>query len=227
MRTRFEQQLAEIETQTRHMATLVADILDLAVQALLTRNLSLSEQVFTQDEAINAYRFELEEACTRLIVTQQPRARDVRAITTVMSMIVDLERMGDQAKALAKIVHHLPPNIAWEPPTALSTMAQHVQQMLRQAMQAYAAKDLALAKHVAQQDDVIDDAFTLLFETLTKELDSIAQPHEMKRLYEILRAAQDLERFGDHITNLAERVIYLSTGEMAEMNTDEPPNPTA
>lgn len=220
IRARFEQQLAELRDDILRMGKLVEEELLLALQALDTLDIQLAQQVYTADDAVNKARFDTEEKCFTLIVTQQPAARDLRSIVSVMNIIVDLERMGDQAKGIAKVIPHLREQKNLLPLPELRQMANVVLTMLRQAMQAYANDSVTLARLVATQDNEVDKLYGQVFSKLVNQMADDGLAEEIESSYERLRVARELERFGDLVTNIAERVIYRVTGQLKELNTD-------
>ncbi len=220
MRQRFEQQLLELRGDVLKMGSMVEEELGMAMTALETLDAVLARQVFTFDNQINATRFDIEDKCFALIVTQQPAARDLRAIVTVMNMIVDLERMGDQAKGIAKVVPHMVRSPDIPRPVELKQMGELVNKMLNQTMTAYAHDNVDLAREVARQDDAVDALYARVFAQIMTHMAEARSSEQIETSYETLRAARELERFGDLATNIAERVIYMVTGRLQEMNVD-------
>jgi phosphate transport system protein len=220
MRERFERKLTELRDDILTMGSMVDEELMLALTALKSLDTDLALQVYDADKAVNAKRFAIEEECFALIVTQQPAARDLRAIVAVMNMIVDLERMGDQAKGIAKVIPHMMQFPDQVQPAELQQMGDMVGLMLRQSMTAYAHNNVDLAKLVTKQDDEVDKLYAQLFTQIMKQMADTGNPDKVEASYEILRAARELERYGDLATNIAERVIYVATGSLHEANVD-------
>jgi phosphate transport system protein len=220
MRERFEQQLDELRADILHMGKLVEDELLLALQALESLDSTLAAQVYVADEEVNRLRFATEEKCFTVIVTQQPAARDLRSVVTVMNMIVDLERMGDQAKGIAKVIPRLKERSDRPLPPELAQMGEMVINMLRQSMLAYQNDSIGLARFVTEQDNDVDDLFARVFSNLMQQMADENEADDVKSSYQMLRVARELERYGDLATNIAERVIYRVTGQMHETNTD-------
>jgi phosphate transport system protein len=220
MRERFQRKLNELRDYILKMGGMVEDELNLALNALEQLDTDLARQVYDTDAAVNATRFAIEEKCFELIVTQQPAARDLRAIVAVMNMIIDLERMGDQAKGIAKVVPHISqhPNHAQLP--ELKQMGAIVRGMLRDCMTAYATNNEPLALQVVGRDEQVDRLFDRVFSQVMQQMAGAESPEMAEAVYEILRVARELERFGDLATNVAERVIYLVTGKLYETTTD-------
>ena len=220
MRERFERKLTELRDEILKMGSMVDEELKLALDALAKLDVDLARQVYEADKAVNAKRFAIEEECFALIVTQQPAARDLRAIVAVMNMIVDLERMGDQAKGIAKVVPHMIQYPGQSQPAELKQMGDMVGVMLRQSMTAYAHHNVDLAKLVTKQDDEVDKLYARLFTQIMHQMAETGNPDRVEASYESLRAARELERYGDLATNIAERVIYIATGSLHEANVD-------
>jgi phosphate transport system protein len=220
MREHFNRALSDLRVDILKMGNLVADELALAMTALETLDTELAQQIFEADKAVNQARYDLENKCTLLIVTQQPAARDLRAILAVLSMIVDLERMGDQAKGIAKIIPHLVKYPAHPKPPELRQMGQLAKKMLRDSMTAYAEDDISLAQVVTAQDNRVDQLYAKVFRQIMVYLADAQDPAKVEAAYEFLRAARELERFADLSTNVCERVVYIVTGKMDETNVD-------
>lgn len=220
MRERFESQLNKLRDDILTMGSMVEEELHLAIKAAETLDYALAHKVHTTDKAVNEKRFTIEEKCTTIISTQQPAARDLRAIIAVMNMIVDLERMGDQAKGIAKAVLRIENNPTQTQPSELRDMSIIVTSMLRQTMTAYANGDIALASQVSERDDEVDELYAQLFTRIMVRMARSESPNKCEINYEFLRMARELERFGDLATNVAERVIYITTGLIQEVNTD-------
>ncbi|MCB9077228.1 MAG: phosphate signaling complex protein PhoU [Anaerolineaceae bacterium] len=220
MRERFESQLNRLRDDILTMGSMVEEELGLALKAMHGLDFSLARKVYAADRAVNEKRFAVEEECTMIISTQQPNARDLRAIIAVMNMIVDLERMGDQAKGIAKAVLHLEDNPSQTQPSELTEMGAIVTEMLRQIMTAYANRDISLAQQISNRDGEIDELYAQLFSRIMVRMARAESPDKCETNYEFLRMARELERFGDLVTNVAERIIYITTGLMYETNTD-------
>ena len=220
IRERFEQQLEELRDSILLMGKLVEEELVLALQALENLDRATTDQVYAIDAKVDEMRHDLEETSFGVIVTQQPAARDLRAVVAVMNMIVDLERMGDQAKGIAKAVRHMLGQEVQPQPPELRLMGNLGLQMLRQAMTAYQSDNVELAQLVAGQDDEMDKMFAGVFTQVMAQMAESGQKDQVQASYELLRAARELERFGDLATNIAERVIYRVTGQYKELNVE-------
>lgn len=222
MRTRahFDQQLDELREEIMLMGSRVEAELKLALAAYQDLDQDKAKQVYAADRDVNKARYEIEERCFTLIVTQQPAAGDLRNIVTALNIIVDLERMGDQAKGIAKVVPHLLKNPDQHRPAELVQMSELVGRMLNQVLVAYAHSNVDLARVVASQDDEVDALYARVFNQIMSQMAETGNTDKVEAAYELLRVARELERFGDLATNLAERTIYLVTGAFDEINID-------
>lgn len=218
VRAHFDRKLSELRDGILLMGSRVEEELKLALEALNTLNTDKSNEVYAADRVVNRLRFEIEEKCFSLIVTQQPAARDLRAIMTAMNVIIDLERMGDQAKGIAKVVPHLLKHPTLERPPELKRMGDAVGRMLNQVLLAYANDNVDLARAIALQDDEVDALYAQVFGKIMMRMAQANNPDSVLAAYELLRVARELERFGDLATNVAERVVYLVTGALEETN---------
>jgi phosphate transport system protein len=217
MRRRFDDKLNEIRDDILRMGSLVEEELTLALQALKKRDTDLAQQVIVADELVNEMRFAIEEKCVELIATQQPAASDLRAIVAVMNMIVDLERMGDQTKGVAKLIPALEEAPGkWTRSKELHEMGELVGSMLKQAMTAYATNDLGLAGLIVNQDEEVDSLYAHVHAQVMENMTETTKQKKVEASYDVLRAARELERFGDLATNVADRVIYIATGQTHE-----------
>ena len=220
LRAHFERKLNELRDEMLRMAHLVQTQLQLALTALAALDAAMAKEVVVADVAVNKARFDIEEKCFALIVTQQPAARDLRTITTAMNVIVDLERMGDQAKGIAKAISRLVATPIQPHPPELQQMGELVARMLDQVMVAYAHNNTDLARIIARQDDEVDALYARAFSHIMGQMAAAGSAEKAEAAYELLRVARELERFGDLVTNVGERIIYLETGTLEEINVD-------
>ncbi len=189
-----------------------------ALKALATRDAGLARQIVADDAQANALRFQIEEKCFAAIATQQPAARDLRTIVAAMNIVADMERMADHAAGIAEIVLRMGDEPLLKPLIDLPRMADECRDMLRQALDAYVKHDAELARAVAARDDVIDGLYKQIFRELLSFM--LEDPRTTTRALYLLFSAHNLERIGDHITNIAERVVFMTSGEMKELNVD-------
>lgn len=219
-REHFDRELRQLNDSILLMASRVEEQLKVALTAYDRMDPSLNATVSDLDREVNRVRFEIEEKCIELIATQQPVSRDLRLIVAAMNMIVDIERMGDQAKGIMKAVRHIHPKKLTQRPPEIREMGVRVQEMLLKTKQAYATRDIQLAHDVATSDDLVDKLYAQAFTQIMYRMTGTSTAEEAEAEYELLRVAREIERFGDLVTNVAERLIFIVTGSMAEVNVD-------
>ena len=219
-RAALDRELRSIEEGILRLADQVDGAIERAVRSLTTGDMRLAQQVVDDDAEVNRLRFDIEEACLALIATQQPAATDLRTVMAAMSVVVDLERMADHAAGIGRTVLRMggeaPPRLL----SGLPRMAEACRQMLRQSLQAFAARDTESARAVAERDQEIDDQYHQVFRGLVGSM--VEDPLLTTRALWLLFAAHKLERIGDGITNIAERAVFMTTGVMRELNTTLP-----
>ncbi|MCZ7400893.1 MAG: phosphate signaling complex protein PhoU [Candidatus Methanoperedens sp.] len=216
VREAYHKDLHKLKEEVVSMGTLVSKAIGDSVLSLKNRDSDLAQKVIEMDNEIDAMDHKIEEDCMRLLALQQPMARDLRLIISVLKMSIDLERMGDLALEIAvitKITARVPPV---KPLVDIPRMSDICQDMLKNIMIAFENKDVELAKVVAKRDDEID----MLFDQVRRELISymIEDPKKITGAQHLNFVARYLERIGDHITNLSENVVFMVTGERAELN---------
>lgn len=215
-RVDFDQQLGLLQRDVEGLAGNVAKAINRAVDALKRRDLDASRQVVLEDDYIDQIRFEIEERCVDLIATQQPMARDLRAIIALLHITVELERMGDYAEGIAKISLAIGDAPTLKPLIDIPRMADKATEMLRDSIDSLLSRDVVKANQVCQADDEVDDLYDQVYRELL--LFMIQDPRTIERATYLLWVAHDLERIADRATNIAERVIFLVTGKMVEIN---------
>ncbi len=218
VRAILDRDLAILKEDTLRLGDLLESAIVQSMQALRNRDEVLAEEIIANDAQINSLRFKVEEASLNLIATQQPAAGDLRAVVAAMNMVSDLERMGDHAAGIAKIVLRLPEDGALELPPSLSQMADLALEMLRKALDAYSKLDNNVAYTVATQDDIIDLHYKSLFRELV-EMMSEGKDMTNMGIY-LMFVGHNLERIADRVTNIAERIIFMTSGLMQELNPE-------
>ncbi|HLC02717.1 MAG TPA: phosphate signaling complex protein PhoU [Anaerolineales bacterium] len=210
--------MQSIQDDLLRLAGMVEKAIEGAVRAMVGLDEVLARQIAADDADVNALRFKIEEACLALIATQQPAAGDLRAIVAAMNIVSGLERMGDHAAGIARTVFNIAGPWSLEPLTGFPRMAELTRDMLRRAMRAYVDRDAAKAHKAAGDDDRIDDLYLQVFGELVSVM--IEDPAKTSQSLKLLFAAHKLERIGDRITNIAERVVFMASGEMQELNPE-------
>ena len=216
VRSVLDHDLHMVEDDLLRLGDRVDSAIRRALQSLAERNAGLARQIIADDQHCNDMRFQIEEACFTAIATQQPAARDLRALVAAMNIITDLERMADHAAGIAEIVLRMGHEPLLKPLIDLPRMVDQCREMLRLALEAYVRRDADLARAVAERDDVIDGLYQQIFRELLSFM--LEDPRTTTRALYLLFAAHNVERMGDHITNIAERVIFMAVGELKELN---------
>jgi phosphate transport system protein len=220
----FDQELRRLQDSMLDLGSQVQEALAAAVAALVARDLERARQIMAEDASINAHRFALEQDCLLLIATQQPIASDLRTVAAVLDITSNLERMADHAKGIAKITIMLGHEPLIKPLVDIPVMAQKAGQMLREALDAFVRRDADTARRLANRDDEIDAYYDQIYRELLSYM--LADPRTINQATLLLWIAHNLERFADRITNICERVIFTVTGEMKELDQEEPKSPS-
>lgn len=214
-RLQFDQQLGALQDNLIQLSEMVCQAITRSIEALKTQDLERARAVIMGDRELNALRFRVEDSCLYLLATQQPAARDLRRIIGAMNVVLDLERMGDHAANVAKIVVRMGEEPPLKPLIDIPQMAEQCCDMLRRALHAYVAIDAEQAKQIMQEDDVIDQLYDQVFRELLTYM--LEDESTVKRAMHLLFIAHNLERIGDRVGNICERVVYLQTGVMKEL----------
>ena len=213
MRRRFDEELQLLNKKLIEMGALCEEVIALSAQSLTEGSTELAARVAPLDEEIDRKEREIESLCLKLLLQQQPVAKDLRQISAALKMITDMERIGDQAEDIAEIVAFLGGRGA-ENSALLREMARSAIKMVTESVDAYVRQNTALAEQVIAEDDVVDDYFTRVKKGL---IERIAQdPTDGEFALDLLMIAKYFERIGDHAVNIAEWVIFSVTGEHKE-----------
>ncbi len=214
-RARFTSELRAIQDDVVSLGRMVGVAIDQSVEALKGRDTDLARMVIHNDIAINARRFAIEERCMKLLATQAPLAVDLRFIASALNIITDLERMGDHAEGICKINIMLGEEPLVKPLIDIPRMAAKANDMLSRSL----ARDVEKAKAVSHEDDEVD----ALHDQVVRELISfmIEDPRTIQRALYLTWVSHNLERIADRVTNICERVVYIVTGEMEEINASK------
>ncbi len=211
-RADFERNLQQVQDDIVKLSSMVEKSISKSVEALKARDLDLSKQVIEEDDAIDRYQESIEELCIEMIALEAPMAGDLRVIVTAMMVASELERMGDYAEGIAKLslaMGDLPP---LKPLIDIPRMMERSIHMLGDSIESFIKRDPDLAKVVIDADDEIDDLYQQIYRELLTYM--MADPKTIERATYLLWVSHDLERVADRTTNIAERVIYLVTGEL-------------
>ena len=209
MRSRFDEQLSLLNKKMIEMGAECEELIALVAKALLNGDVEGARKAKEQGHEIDQMEREIESICLKLLLQQQPVAKDLRVISAALKMITDMERIGDQAEDIAEIITFLDGRTG-EECQDIRLMAEATIKMVTDSIDAYVKQDLELAKSVSDYDDVVDDAFDRVKQTLIKMISENTADGEYA--VDLLMIAKYFERIGDHAVNIAEWVEFSVTG---------------
>ena len=214
-RETYQRHIREIQDEVLVMGSMVEKALDRSMQALKGRDLDLAKQIIEDDKKIDTKRFEIEERALDLMATQAPMASDLRILLATLSIITDLERMADHAAGNAKIAIMIGNEPPLKPLIDLPRMNEKVIDMLHRSLDAFIAHDADAARKIVPEDDDIDNLYDQVFRELLTFM--MEDPRTITRATRLMWVGHNLERTGDRVTNICERVVFMVTGKMEEM----------
>ena len=209
MRNRFDEQLFEMNRELIEMGAMCEEAIASAVKALTTGDIALAKKVKNTSGFIDQKERDIESRCMKLLLHQQPVARDLRAISAALKMITDMERIGDQAEDIAEIVISIG-NHTMDGLEIIEQMARQTVKMVTDSVDAFVKKDVELAQEVIRRDDIVDGYFLKVKYDIIKLISE--NPADGGFALDLLMISKYFERIGDHATNIAEWVIYSVTG---------------
>ena len=206
----FDEQLDLLNKEIINMGSLVEQAIGRAVEALIKQDVKLAKEAISFDDEVDHQEKKIEDLCLRLLLQQQPVARDLRTISAALKMITDMERIGDHATDISDLAIALSAHPHIEQMTHIEPMAKETMVMLIQGLEAYVEKDYDKAKKVIEKDDIIDN----LFVEVKQELIEVIRENSdcAEQAADLLMVAKYFERIGDHATNIAEWAIFSLTG---------------
>jgi phosphate transport system protein len=212
MSRHFHEELEALKQTLLAMGGLVEDQIRRVMKALLERDDVVAQEVIERDRQVNTYDVEVDEQCVSLLALHQPAAGDLRFITTAMKIVTDLERIGDQAVNIAQRVLELNAEPQLKPYIDLPRMAERAQRMVKESLDAFVARDTALARQVCGEDAEVDALKEQIFRELLTFM--MEDPRTIPRAIRLILISRFMERVADHATNIAEMVIYMVEGKM-------------
>jgi phosphate transport system protein len=219
VRADFDRNLKALQDDLLALGSMVEKAIAKSMNALKNRDLEASRQVVEDDDLIDRRRFQLEDQCIDLIATQQPIAIDLRTLMAVLHIAVELERMGDYAEGIGKISLMMGDQPPLKPLIDIPRMADKATAMLQRSLDALVNRDADAALQVCRDDDEVDNLYDAVYRELLTYM--IQDPKSIQRATYLLWVAHDLERIADRATNIAERVIFLVTGKLTEINVSK------
>ena len=216
MRNRFDRQLSTLNDELIEMGSMIEKSIETAIKALVNQDVDLARHAIEADEEIDRQERIIEDLCLKLLLQQQPVAKDLRLISSALKMITDMERIGDHASDISEITIALADQPYIKKLEHIQQMAKETMIMLVGSIEAFVDKDLEKANEVIKRDDVVVD----LFDKVKKELIQMIHENADKgeQAADLLMVAKYMERIGDHATNISEWVIFSITGEHKSMN---------
>lgn len=209
-RPKYDDELQDLSTELIKMGATAAQAIEKAMKAIKDSDKELAKEIIEGDRVINDMEKDIEHRCLRLILKQQPVARDLRKVSTAIKMVTDIERIGDAASDIAEITIHLDECEFHDIKNAVLNMAETAKNMVVSAIDAYVEENMILALNTIKQDDIVDECFLSIRRELSKRL--IANEHEMDVIMDYLMIIKYLERVGDHAVNVCEWVQFYMTG---------------
>ena len=215
MRKNFEIKIQELKDEILLLGSMVEQAILNSVEALKKRDIEASRHIYEMDSQINAKRFAIEEKVMIIIATQQPAARDLRLLASILEVSGELERMGDYAKGIATVNIRMGDQPLLKPLIDIPRMAQKGADMLHRALTAFVNEDVETARSIPAEDDEVDGLYTQIYHELMMFV--IQDPKTIERANWLLWVAHNLERLADRVTNICERTVFIATGELKEL----------
>jgi phosphate transport system protein len=215
IRTFFHKRLRDIQDEILVMGSMVSKNTLRSIDALKSRDLDSAHQIIADDQKVNDKRFEIEEQCIALVATQQPMASDLRIIVAVLNIITEIERIGDYAAGIAKVVIMIGDEPPLKPLVDIPRMAEQAVDMLRRSLNALVNRDAEAARKIAMEDEGVDHLYDQVFRELLTFM--AEDPRSITRATRLMWVAHNLERSADRVTNICERVVFIVTGKMEEI----------
>lgn len=218
-REAYHKALKELQNELLKMGEMVAKAIKNSVDALKNRAIDVSKEIIKNDLLINKKRFEIEEKCLLLIATQQPMAIDLRTIAAILSIITDLERMADHAEGIARINVMIGKESLVKQLVVMPRMAEKGLLMLERCLKAFMDRNADVARAICDEDTEVDVMYDHVYRELL--LMMIENPKIIEGATYLIWVAHNLERIADRVTNIAERVVFMVTGKMEEINVSK------
>jgi len=216
-RSVLDQEFKRLTENILKMTSMIDESLTNAIVALKARDVQLAQEVVNNDEQINHLRYEIEKECLRVLATQNPMATDLRHVIATIHISNELERIGDHAAGIARLVARMEGEDEIDSLHKLPKMAKRASEMLNESVQAFMNNDPESAQAMISRDDKLDKQYNKL---VRESLEEMRDDDYIRRATYLIWVGHNLERIGDRATNIAERVIFMSTGEYIEIAQD-------
>ena len=212
----FEEQIQELLEDLLKMGQMVADSIQRSIQALARQDVELACQVIDYDDEINATQHDIDETCLVLLATQQPMASDLRSIMAISNIAAELERIGDYTEGIARLAIKLADQPFLKPLIDIPRMAEESRRMLMSSLEAFARRDVEVARTIGDADDAVDALYNQVYRELLVFM--MEDARTIKQATYLLWVAHNLERIADRTTNIAERVVFMHSGQIVDLN---------
>jgi phosphate transport system protein len=222
MHRHFDEKIQELLEELVRMGRLAESMIQTAMRVLIERNESLTEEVYRKEREVNQLQIEIDDRAVKLTAMQQPVAADVRFLFVASRMATELERIGDQAVNICQNAYYALKATPLRPLVDLPLMGDIAEHMVRDGIQSLVRKDVALAGRVLQEEKKVDEYRNQIFRVLLTYM--MADPGTIERAIALILISRNLERVGDHATNIAEEVIYLVDGREVRHGKESKPN---
>lgn len=218
-RNTLDREIRLVQDETLLLGDLVEQAVLNSVETLKSRDVASAKAIIRNDAAINDKRFAIENRILLLFATHSPMARDLRLLAAELELITELERIGDYAKGIAKVAVELANRETRIPIQEISDMADLAVSMVHRALEAFITEDLETARKIPIDDDQVDELYKRIYHEIIQSM--IADPGSIDRANQIVRVIHNLERTADRATNICERIIFIATGEMLELDSTD------
>ncbi len=215
----FSQKIQNIKDEVLLLGSMVEDAVIKSVQSLKQKNSNLAKQVYQHDIELNDKRFSIENAILIVIATQQPMARDLRQLASMLDVISELERMGDYAKGIAKVAVKLEKVDLRIPINDIEKMAELSVAMLHKSLTAFINEDAQTASQIPYEDDEVDRLYEDIYHQAVDLM--MKNPQNVDNANLLMWVGHNLERLADRVTNICERTVFIATGELMELEVDD------
>ena len=215
----FRKGFQEIQDKILAMGDMVTKEINRSIEALKKRDLKMAHQIIAADAKIDELRFAIEDRCIELVATQKPTTNDLRVIVAVLSIITELERIGDYAEGIARIVVMIGDEPPLKPLIDIPRMAELTTEMIDKSLKSFVTRDVELAKHVVTMDTSVDGLYDQVFRELLTFM--MVDPKTINRATRLIWVAHNMERAADRVTNICERVVFMVTGKMEELEVSK------
>lgn len=220
-RSGLDRSLQELQDEILTLGSMVDKALGRSTSALAQRDVVAARQVIEEDDALDDKRVEIERKALLLIATQQPLASDLRAIASILAIASELERMGDYAEGIAKIVIDIVPEPSLKPLVTIPRMAEKARDMLHRSLDAFVNRDVDAARAIWREDEEIDALYDQVYHELLAFM--LSDSSTVSRATRLIWVSHNLERIADRVTNICERIVFMVVGDASERMSAAPP----